>query len=91
MRCLAAVTYFVTTKHVGFPFHFIPEKQKKMKQPFIMPSDPLYRKVEPIPESFYKVCAAVNWRADIRIQTVAQHRGGPGGLQVDITFNGLWQ
>lgn len=34
VRRLAAVTYFVTTKHVGFPFHFIPEKQKKMKQPF---------------------------------------------------------
>lgn len=62
-----------------------------MKQPFFTPSDPLYRKVELIPETFYKVCAAVSWLTDIRIQTAVQHRGGPGGLQVDITFNGLWQ
>lgn len=72
-------------------FHFIPKKQKKMKQPFFTPSAPLYRKVELIPETFYKVCAAVSWLTDIRIQTAAQHRGGPGGLQVDITFNSLWQ
>lgn len=28
VRCLAAVMYFVTTKHIGFPFHFIPETEK---------------------------------------------------------------
>lgn len=66
VRCLAAVMYFVTTKHIGFPFHFIPETQKTMKQPFFTPSDPLYRKVELIPETFYKVCA-LGWRTGIRI------------------------
>lgn len=42
-----------------------------------------------IPATFYK--ARASGLTDIAYRHAVQCRGGPRGLQVDITFNGPWQ
>lgn len=90
--CLAGDTQILATREVvGFPDHWQSISKDEEVSLILRHLLLLCGDIGLISATFYKACAAVSSLTDIFIQTAVQFRGGLRGLQVDITFNGLWQ